>query len=59
MSDRELYKLFSEFTAMAMIAHQTKVESEPQSVQMKFKKTAEAKDYLSTELPFSGNIDRY
>ncbi len=44
---------------MAMIAHQTKVESEPHSVQMKFKKTAEAKDYLSTELPFSGNIDRY
>lgn len=42
VSDRELYKLFSEFTAMAMIAHQTKVESEPDSVQMKFMRTAEA-----------------
>jgi len=40
-----------------MIARQAAIEKDPSSLQSKFAKTAEAKDYLGDFLPYSGNIN--
>lgn len=44
---------------MAKISQQIKIENEPESIQMKFKRTIESKDYLADVLPFAGNMKQY
>jgi len=51
--------LFSEFTAMMMIARAASLESDPRSFKAKYAKTAEAKDFLGDVLPFAGSIHTY
>ena len=53
ISERELYQLFAEFTALMMVARERSVETDPGSMQSRFKKTFEGKDYLAELLPFS------
>ena len=51
--------MFSEYTAMVMVAKYERIEQTPNSVQSKFARSSESKDYLAKIMPFSGSVNKY
>ncbi len=52
ITNRQLFELYSEFTALMMISRGERVEAAPDSFQSKFAKRPEGQDYLRGILPF-------
>lgn len=53
ITNRQLFELFSEFTALMMISREKKIEDAPDSIKSKFKRYNEASnDYLAELFPY-------
>ena len=59
MSDKNLYILFSEFTAMMMLNRQQINDDDPESLPQKFKQMQEGKDYLKDMFKVAGKMTIY
>ena len=59
MTQKQLYELFSEFTAMAVVTHHENVAQSPKSLQSLFARTSESRDYIGACLPYSGDIVKH
>jgi hypothetical protein len=58
VSEKRLFDLFSEFTALVMIGRTANIEARQGSLQSNFKKQAESKDYLREIFPFAGSMNK-
>jgi hypothetical protein len=59
MTDRQLYDLFSEFTAMMVIHRRNLNDQEPNSLAEKFKRTLDGQDYLKDVFKVGGKLSQH
>ena len=59
ITDKNLFSLFSEFTAMMMINRQNINDSHPKSLPSKYKRTEEGNDYLKDLFQVAGKMSIY
>lgn len=59
LTDKQLFELFSEFTAMIMLTRQELNDQDPTSLVSRFNNSEEGRDYLKDVLRVGGKLSRF